>query len=33
MNLYYEKGYVLKQFAVESKPLQLYVAVMEHPDV
>ena len=32
MNLWYEKGYKLSQFAVETEPLHLYVAVMEHPD-
>ena len=32
MNLWHEKGYKLSQFAVETEPLHLYVAVMEYPD-
>ena len=28
MNRYFEKGYELKDFVVDSKPLHLYVAVM-----
>ena len=33
MNLYFEKGYRLSQFVIDSKPTHLYVAVMEHPKV
>ena len=29
MNLWHEKGYKLSQFAVETEPLHLYIAVME----
>ena len=29
MNRYFEKGYELRDFAVDSKPIHLYVAVMQ----
>ena len=29
MNLYFEKGYKLSQFFVESEPMHVYIAVME----
>ena len=33
INHYFEKGYRLKEFAIDSKPLHLYLAVMEHPKI
>ena len=33
MNLWFEKGYRLNQFFVESEPMHVYIAVMEHPKV
>ena len=33
INLWFEKGYKLKDFVVDDGPLHLYIAVMEHPNV
>ena len=33
INLWFEKGYRLSQFFVESEPMHVYIAVMEHPKV